>query len=411
MKKTLLIAAMASAALVSCSKDQVVEVQQDEIKFSVVADNATKAAHVYGTNSLMSSFTVCADYDTDGPENIVYIAGDEMSVDGSGNVTNATDVKRYWPTTVDADNPMTFYAIADGAMDISRNAGNVPTVTNFSIPGTSIIDNVDDSEESAAISIVGGQKDLLYAVQNVTSGGSNVALNFRHALSLIEFRAKCTNSALNVTVTGVKVGNVRHTGNFTFPSGSTSTPVLANGTDPNYEDNEDELGLLATSVGSWSGHADITARHEYVATFPETSVLTDTPTNLTYRNPSATNNVNGSMLLLPQTLDDPWDGYMLSGNISGAYIAVKCTICNNDASNAGTGTQLYSGWAYMPLGAASTPHPTWEPGKKYVYTFDFGTGNGGYKEDGEPVLTPISYTVSVDDFDAFAGGNSDVDME
>ncbi len=79
---------------------------------------------------------------------------------------------------------------------------------------------------------------------------------------------------------------------------------------------------------------------------------------------------------------------------------------------------LHEGWAIMPLGNLTA---TWEPGKKYVYTFVFGSGDGGYDGgDGtdpdpdttpDPVLTKISYTCTIDDFDAFAGGNADVDME
>lgn len=46
---------------------------------------------------------------------------------------------------------------------------------------------------------------------------------------------------------------------------------------------------------------------------------------------------------------------------------------------------------------------TWEQGKKYIYTFIFGEG-GGYvpptedDDEPEPVLVPISFTVTVDDF-------------
>ena len=39
-----------------------------------------------------------------------------------------------------------------------------------------------------------------------------------------------------------------------------------------------------------------------------------------------------------------------------------------------------------------------EKGKKYIYTLVFGKANGGYDEDGEDILVPISFTVSVDDF-------------
>lgn len=53
----------------------------------------------------------------------------------------------------------------------------------------------------------------------------------------------------------------------------------------------------------------------------------------------------------------------------------------------------------------------WEEGKKYTYTFVFGKGHGGYDPDPEdpdpnpddpyvpdPVLVPITFEVSVDEF-------------
>ena len=61
-------------------------------------------------------------------------------------------------------------------------------------------------------------------------------------------------------------------------------------------------------------------------------------------------------------------------------------------------------------GAANTPKKlaipvafNWEQGKKYIYTLVFGEGNGGYEPDPEdptpdPVLVPITFTVTVDDF-------------
>ncbi len=377
MKKTLLIAALASAALVSCSKDQVVEQQQDEIKFSVVADNATKAAHVYCSNNLMTSFTVSADYNN----NTVYIVGDEMTVDPSnGAVTAATNSQRYWPDMTSAT--MKFYAVSDGTMKNGRVAGTAPSVEDFTIERT-----------------VTAQKDLLYALTETDTKGT-VALNFRHALSLIEFKAKVTNTNLKVSVTGVRVGKVINKGTFTFPTGST-----LNDKNNEHTDNEDEFNHNA-ELSAWDlGNTTDT----YEVTFSPIDLSTEQ--NLTYLTHSGTRNTSNSMILMPQTLNTPWSTGLPAPDdkfttTTKSYLAVQCTICNNDASS----TPLYSGWAYMPLGAAA-PSPTWEPGKKYVYTFVFGTGKAGYDENGQPVLAPIDYTVTVDDFDAFTGGNTDVEME
>ncbi|MDY5118466.1 MAG: hypothetical protein SPE65_00585, partial [Muribaculaceae bacterium] len=52
----------------------------------------------------------------------------------------------------------------------------------------------------------------------------------------------------------------------------------------------------------------------------------------------------------------------------------------------------------------------WEQGKRYVYTFVFTTdGNGGSDPStGDPVLTPITLDVTVDDF---VDGNADKDVD
>ena len=56
MKKSLFIAALATLALASCSKNEVIELQQDQIKFSAVADNASRGT-VVKTNDLNTAGT------------------------------------------------------------------------------------------------------------------------------------------------------------------------------------------------------------------------------------------------------------------------------------------------------------------------------------------------------------------
>lgn len=52
------------------------------------------------------------------------------------------------------------------------------------------------------------------------------------------------------------------------------------------------------------------------------------------------------------------------------------------------------GYIYVPFG------DTWDPGKRYVYTLIFG---GGYTDQGEPILTPVKFTASADNWDGDAG--------
>ena len=51
---------------------------------------------------------------------------------------------------------------------------------------------------------------------------------------------------------------------------------------------------------------------------------------------------------------------------------------------------------------------TWKQGVKYIYTFVFGEGIGGYDPEGEEVLVPITFSVTVDDFTSPT--SNDIDM-
>ena len=61
MKKILFSAAL-TLAFVSCSRDEVVEINRDgdEIQFNVVSDAATRAADVYCNNNMPTVFNVWA---------------------------------------------------------------------------------------------------------------------------------------------------------------------------------------------------------------------------------------------------------------------------------------------------------------------------------------------------------------
>ena len=58
--KKIIFGAMAAAALLACSKEQVLEKNQagNEISYSIQTDNQTKASAVYCQNFLMENFTV-----------------------------------------------------------------------------------------------------------------------------------------------------------------------------------------------------------------------------------------------------------------------------------------------------------------------------------------------------------------
>lgn len=357
MKKILFSAAMA-LVLVSCSRDEVIEINRDsdEIRFGVVTDAATRAADVYCNNNLPGAFTVYANHNGK-----TYIDGDLIQKENNAWV-NKTGV-RYWP-----EGNVSFYAHVNGT-GFTWASGGVPTIEDYTVP-TAVAD----------------QKDLLYAVKTQSEG--QVTLNFRHALSQIVFQAKNTNANLYVEIDGVTICNLGNVNTFTYPTANTDDNII----------NHDGKGET-TTTGAWGTWVNLTGGNtDYPVKFTAVPVPGDNDVkSLTNTNDTNKEFSSNAMLLLPQTTT-AWDTTTKpsADTQTGSYFLVDCKIWNvaGDAY-ADSDVVLWEGPAAIPVAF------DWEQGKKYIYTFVFGDGNGGYDpnpDDPTPVLLPITFNVTVDDF-------------
>ena len=366
--KRIIFGVMAAVAFLSCSKEQVIEVNRvnDEITFNVVADNQTKAAAVYCNNNLPPQFTVYAKH-----LGKTYIDGDIIEKSGTADTPKwiNTSGVRFWPTGSDL---ITFYAY--------HNVYKDDAVDSFTWK-TDAAPTVDFTVEDA----VADQLDFIYAVHSQSCDYTNsVELNFRHALSQIVFKAKNTNPNLYVEIDGVSVCNVGNSNKFTFP---------ADHTDDNVNDHNQPAATQMGNQGTWDeltgGQAD------YTVTFPTVAVHgNSTACNLTVT--TSTEFDNNTMLLLPQTTTK-WNPAYSATYATNSYFLVDCRIYNvaGDSYVAGEDVKLYDGNVAIPVSFK------WAQGKKYIYTFVFGNGNGGYiPGENKPVLTPIEFTVTADDFEA-----------
>ena len=225
------------ALLVSCSKEEVIDVNHDgdEITFDVVTNSATRAADVYCNNNMPEGFYVSAISDGQ-----TYIDKDQIANE-DGSWVNKSGV-RYWPATSYQ------WSVAEGKA--------VAKFVNFEVN--------DD---------VAAQQDLIYAVKTNQSkraeddANTPVALNFRHALSQVVFQAKNTNANLYVEISGVKVVNVGNTNTFTFPSADTDNNIVDHtGATTDYPSE-------AQGWGTWEQLAAGTA--VYGVTFPAAAVKGD----------------------------------------------------------------------------------------------------------------------------------------
>lgn len=369
--KFFFLALSAMALATGCSNDEMTEVNRgDGIDFSVTAGKLTRAAAT--TTNSINEFKVWAFTD-----NKTYMDGTPVSKEGNKWTYTGT---KFWPETA-----VDFFAVSPA----TPQSGTV-SVTNDSKTITDYIAN--------------GSEDLLYAANfsetKADHTASPVSVNFRHALSQIVFKVKkTTTSSINVKVKGIKVDGVANTATLTWATATTGANLPE--------------GEADTETGdSWGTWGTPTGNGEYTAVN-----LTEAYDVQTTSNYLTTEAGNGALFLMPQTLD-PWLTLSTDGkaSITGtARLLVNCQIKDTDSD-----IQLWPEEGEFGDVAISLSNPTndpnkedgdtshdrWMQGKKYIYTLIFGEG-GGYKPDPDdpdepdkptPVLVPITFTVTVDEF-------------
>lgn len=374
--------------LAACSKDEVVQQNpNDAISFDVVTNKAvSRAADGYCNNNLPTEFNVWA-----AAQGKVYFETEEYK-DNSGTYKPTSGVMRYWPESGTVD----FFA--------TKNEKGTPT---FTVTGPTSLSFAGYTVEDA----VSAQTDFIYAATKDASKGTDgkVTLNFRHALSQVEFKARNENNKIYVKIDAVKVVNVKNSGTFTISDATTN----------NYVKHEhDDIAETDTRVGkgSWTAQG---GNQSYEATLATPIGMKGGETiELTSNDGSAEFNTN-TMYLMPHTLTRWVTGEGKASESGKSYFMVKALIYNMPTADSTPADQVVV-WGKKNASdvyeskyiAVSVPDGTeWQDGMRYVYTFVFTKdGNGGYDPDtNKPVLTPITLEVTVDDF--VDAGNKDVKMQ
>ena len=322
MKKNglFMMAAACLLAATSCSQDELAgssPLSGNEIGLTAIIGGDVKDARAVETKiTNLGKFTVNAFQA--GEEN--YMKNVEYTTSGNGSSWTTAAGKFFWP--VEGDLYLYGYAPAEpgvnGTFKLDKDA---QTLTDF-VP----------FENAAA------QQDFVYAKStgnNATNGTSGVEMNFQHALTEISVAAKNSNTAYTVKVTGVKLGNVKTKGTFTFPSTANSATSWT-------------LSNATADVGS------------YETTWSNATVLTSSVSTL--------DESNVAFMLLPQQLEKSEKAY------EKAYLALKVNITMQG------GKVIHDGWAYIGL------NTNWEMGKHYTYTLDFSDG-AGQDEEGNQLIS------------------------
>lgn len=335
------MALSAMALATGCSNDEVTAVSDSNaIKFSATTGNITRGA-VTTTNSI-ESFKTYAYLNDDNKTTFM----DGVTVSKSDDTWSTPSIY-FWPSTA-----LNFYSVSPASNTITKSGDNY-TISNFTVNET-----------------VGSQEDLLYAVNAAVSKDTKsgtVEVNFRHALSQIVFQASNTNDALKVVINGVKIANVLEKGTFTYPTATTTSTTLE------------------TVKGTWE---TVSGTKTFAAGIKETTMDGKTESAQSLMNEDGT----GALLLIPQTLTAGTVN-TTSPYISNAHFLVSCKIYNKTSN-----TLLWPATDAYAEVAVPLAETTWAQGTKYTYTFIFGEGGGYNPDDGKPVLVPIKYTVTVDEF-------------
>lgn len=370
--KNLFIALSAMALATGCSNDEMTEKNMgNTIDFSVVAGKMSRATAT--TTNSINQFDVWAF--SDGK---LYM--DRTTVTGSNTEGWTYSNIKFWPeTSVD------FYAVS-------------PCSVNANVSLT--------EKEITDYEVSDGQTDLLYALNTDENRSPNaVGVNFRHALSQIVFKAKNINpNSIIVKIKGITVDGVRNKGTLDWPTLKTTTQLATVNGNTDTENDE--------SWGKWT--LNNTQTGSYMVNINNEITLGNDAVDLT------SGELGNALFLMPQKLEE-W--LNADGEVVGtARLLVYCQIVDK-LSGLPLWPSTENDYANVAISLTNPnndpnrtespeTHDCWMQGKKYTYTLIFGEGAGykpevGEGEDPEPVLVPIKFEVTVDEFQN--GGSYDAD--
>lgn len=366
-KKLALAAVSAAVMFASCSKDEVVNNQENSlhnyIGFSTVGSNAQTKATVYTSSKSFDNFAVFAYNGTNLFMGGSASTGVNIVKNGTAwNYQNSADLA-YWPKSA-----LNFYGVAPlkentGVNNYSWNIGSDEQKITYT--------TVDEYGVDAGTTNV----DVMYGVKTQQTASSNngvVKFNFKHILSQILFQAKVEYASMEVDIESMKVCNVKNAGTFTFPATENVNATRAENWisesvedfSVGFSDESVENGCITVNVNENVNEAKIISKKDDNPLLLIPQTLTKWTT--TSENPVSISEANNSRL---------------------SYLSITCKIRQNGEYLFGSADAYDT--LYVPFGAS------WEPGKRYIYTLIFG---GGFDVNGDPILTPITFDAEVTDW-------------
>lgn len=193
MNKFLFYTALAAVTLSSCSQNELIENTLENNKISFGTYNASFARATDTDKDNLSKFNVMAVFDGG-------VLFNEVATK-QGDVFQTTETY-YWPTSLDTDKPMNFYAVSTGAEGITLTKADDATAPSFEYTASTTADD---------------QKDVVIATQEVTAkpADGKQPLAFSHALTKINFTLKGNTDKVKYHVTEIKIA-AKTSGTYNF---------------------------------------------------------------------------------------------------------------------------------------------------------------------------------------------------
>lgn len=369
MKKVIFGTALASMALLSaCSSDNelanVETTANNAIGFHVVGNKAETRVNIVDNNNITGTdFNVFAfTRNQDGGDGNFFMGGKNntsglngVKIDhnsGKWDYANASDL-HYWPEST----ALNFYALnpATVAKNMSYNY-----LWEINKDTKTITYSCCDEYSGKGVNY-----DVMYAIaknQTKDQNAGKVNFQFKHILSQVVFKAKTQLENMEVEINEIKINNFRVGATYTLPAASAKD-------------------------GTWNSSQTITGPIPFTVVTGKNIQVTSTGADISEKTP---------MLFVPQKLT-AWQTNATKAKsktdadkAGESYLVITCKIKQNGEyvfGSAGTPTGTTAeekGYKtlYVPFG------PTWEQGKRHIYTLIFG---GGYDDQGLPILQPINF--------------------
>ena len=377
MKRFFFIAAIAGAALVSCTKNEVAPSvnEQQEISFAApVISPSTKVTEVADNYSTNLTFSVWAHYYDQTEDNSVYtsfaegeVYMNEVVVEHDATIAgwkNKTTTY-YWPK----NGSLTFIAYSPSEGEDEDYAD----VDANGIKFTNYVVGTPEDQVDLLFSERAYNKTSVDRTTDEAAPYAGVQINFKHALSSILFRVKAHEPypGTTLTVKKIEVLNAYSTGDFTQgladQNGATTDAAAWNGHEAEtpyiaYETEEDEEGIVLSNTAAKYVHND------NATAAANTTDLILLPQDLYHENKEA-DDTDDTEITIKVT-------YTLQNEDMAApieQVAEVSLVTGNEGGYFTDGTNNISAW---------------EMGKKYTYTIEVGL-NEIYFDPRVEAWTPV----------------------